>query len=41
MFTVLVRGYHVRDIITSIRILKDKWIEVAFSTELVGFLFLF
>lgn len=40
-FTAMVRGYHVRATITSIRILKDKWIEVALSSQLVGFLYLF
>lgn len=37
----LVSSSHIRDAIASMRILKDKWIEVAFSSELVVLVCLF
>lgn len=40
-FVALVRGCPVRDAIASARIFRDKWTEVAFSSDLVVFLFLF
>lgn len=34
-------GSHIRDAIASTRMLKDKWIEVTFSSELVVLVCLF